>query len=130
MCISGDLLNLMESLLSERFQRNLINGHLLVWAGIKAVVPWGSIPGPLLFSIYINDLSGSITPNVKLLADETSIFSTVHDINYSASNLNSDLQKISVWAFKWKMSFNPDPTKQAQKVLFSRKMVKPSHPLI
>ena len=80
--------------------------------------------------IYINDLSVGITSNVKPFADDTSISSTIHDINYSASNLNSDIQKISEWAFKWKMSFNPDPIKQAQEVIFSQKMIKPSHPLI
>ena len=80
--------------------------------------------------IYINDLSDGITSNVKLFADDTSIFSTIHGINYSASTLSSNLLKISEWAFEWKMSFNPDPTKQAQEVIFSQKMIKPSHPLI
>ena len=85
---------------------------------------------PLLFLIYINDLSDGITSSIKFLADDTSIFSTIHDINYSASNLNSNLQKISEWVFKWKMSFNLGPTKQVQEVIFSWKMIKPSHPLI
>ena len=58
------------------------------------------------------------------------MFSTVYDINISTNNLNSDLKKVSEWAFKWKMSFNPDPAKQAQEVIFSRKLTKPSHPLI
>ena len=74
---------------------------------------------PLLFLIYINDLSDGITSSIKFLADDTSIFSTIHDINYSASNLNSNLQKISEWVFKWKMSFNLGPTKQVQEVIFS-----------
>ena len=60
----------------------------------------------------------------------TDLFSQLFITNYLASNLNSDLQKISEWPFKWKMSFNPDPTKQAQEVIFSQKMIKPSHPLI
>ena len=130
MGISGDLLNLMESFLRERFQRVLLNGQSSVWTSIKAGVLQGSNLGHVFFLIYINDLSDSITSNVKLFADNTSIFSTIHGINYSASNINSDLQKISEWAFKWKMSFNPDPTKQAQEVIFSRKMIKPSQPLI
>ena len=108
----------------------LINGQSSEWASIKARVPQGSILGPLLFLIYINDLSDGIISNVKLFADDTSIFSTIHDSNTSASNLNSDLQKISEWAFKWKMSFNPDPIKQAQEVIFSRKLIKPRHSLI
>ena len=100
MGISDDLLNLMGSFLSERFLRVLRNGQLFVWASAKAGVPQGSILGLLLFLIYINDLSDGMNSSIKLFADDTSIFSTIHDINYSASNLNSDLQKISEWAFK------------------------------
>ena len=130
MGISGDLLNLMESFVSERFQIVLLNGQSSVWASVKAGVPQGSILGPLLFLIYINDLFDGITSSVKLFGNDTYILSAIHDISYSASNLNSDLQKISEWAFKWKMSFNPDSTKQAQGVIFSQKMIMPSHPLI
>ena len=46
-------------------------------------------------------------------------FSVLYDINQSRNNLNDDLEKISNWAFQWKMSFNPDINKQAQEVLFS-----------
>ena len=46
-----------------------------------------------------------------------SSFSIVQNVNTSASHLNSDLSKISNWAFQWKMSFNPDPSKQAQEVI-------------
>ena len=81
----------MESFLSERYQRVLINGQSSEWASIKAGVPQGSFLGPLLFLIYINDLSDGIISNVKLFADDTSIFSTIHDSNTSASKLNSDL---------------------------------------
>ena len=91
MGISGDLLNLMGSFLSERFLRVFHNGHLSVWANVEAGVPQGSILGFLLFLICINDLPDGITSSIKLFADDTSIFSTIHDINYSASNLNSDL---------------------------------------
>ena len=114
MGISGNLLTLMESFLSERYQRVLLNGQSSEWATINAGVPQGSILGPLLFLIYINDLSNGINSDVKLFADDTSIFSTVYDPNTTADSLNKDLQKISEWAYKWKMSFNPDPTKQAQ----------------
>ena len=128
--ISGNLLTLMESFLSERYQRVLLNGQSSEWATINAGVPQGSILGPLLFLIYINDLSNGINSDVKLFADDTSIFSTVYAPNTTADSLNKDLQKISEWAYKWKMSFNPDPTKQAQEVIFSRKLNKPHHPLL
>ena len=56
------------------------------------------------------------------------LFNVVHDINTSANELNNDLKKVSNWAFQWKMSFNPDPSKQAQVVIFSRKLKKITHP--
>ena len=57
-------------------------------------------------------------------------FSVVHDVTISSSELNNDLAKISEWDFKWKMSFNPDPTKPAQEVIFSRKLKTIPHPSI
>ena len=80
----------------------------------------GSILGPL-FLININDLSDNLTSNVKLFADDTLLFSLVHDVNTSAKELNDDLKKVNDWAFQWKMSFNPDPSKQHPEVIFSRK---------
>ena len=54
-----------------------------------------------------------------------------HDINTSANELNSDLKKVSNLAFQWKMSFNPDPSKQVQEVIFCQKLKKvPHRPLV
>ena len=57
----------------------------------------------------------------KIFTDDTSLFSKVYDIDIFAKQLNSDLEKISKWAFQWKMQFNPDLNKQANEVIFSRK---------
>ena len=97
-------------------------------AEVKAGVPQGSVLGPLLFLIYINDLPNGLNSNVKLFADDTSLFSVVHNIIDSANLLNSDLSKINEWALQWKMSFNPDLIKKAQKIIFSRKISKRNHP--
>ena len=77
---------------------------------------------------YINDLSDGLTSNLKLFEDDASLFSVVQNINSTANDLNSDLIKISDWAFQWKIKFNPGPKKQAQEVIFSRKITKIDHP--
>ena len=78
--------------------------------------------------IYINDLTEGLSTNAKLFADDTSLFSVTHDIQTSANNLNRDLERISNCATRWKMNFNPGTTKQAQEVIFSRKVEKTVHP--
>ena len=83
-------------------------------------IPQGSVLGPLFFLIYINDLPDGINSLCKIFADDTSLFSKVYDIHNSASKLNDDLEKISYWAYQWKMQFNPDPNKQANEVILSR----------
>ena len=64
--------------------------------------------------IYVNDLPNGLKSKCKLLADDTSLFSVVHDVNTSASDVNKDLKLIIDWAFQWKVSFNPDPSNQAK----------------
>ena len=114
--------------MSCRRQRVVLNGQHSSWADVKTGVSQGSIFGPLLFLIYINDLPNGLNSNAKLFADDTSLFSAVHNISDSANLLNSDLSKIKEWALQWKVSFNPDPTKKAQKIIFSRKISQRNHP--
>ena len=87
MGISVPLLKLIESSLSNRYQRVLLNGQSPIWLPIIAGVPQGSILGSLFFLIYINDLSKNVSSITKLFAD------------LSAKQLNSDLNKISEWVF-------------------------------
>ena len=109
--ISGDLLNILIDFLSIRKQRVVVNGQVSACASVNVEVPQGSILGPFLFLIYINDLSDNLSSNVKLFADNTSLFSVTHDVNVSAREVNDDLRVISNWGFQWKMSFNPDVNK-------------------
>ena len=82
--ISGDLLNILSDFLKIRKQRVKLNGKSSSWTNVKAGFPQGSILGSLLFIIYINDLSNGLSSNAKLFADDTSLFSVVHNINTSA----------------------------------------------
>ena len=127
MGVTGDLLSTLIDFLKERKQRVVLNGQHSKWSNVSAGVPQGSILGSL-FLIYINDLPDNLSSNPKLFADDISLFSVEHDINQSGINLNDDLEKISNWAFQWKMSFNPDTNKQAQEVIFSRSLQMSNHP--
>ena len=94
---------------------------------LNASVPQGSIMGPLLFLIYINDLPEGLNTNPKLFEDDTSLFSIVWDSTASTEGLCNDLINISNWVCHWKMIFNPEMTKQAQEVIFCRKLNKLVH---
>ena len=125
---SGNLLNVLKHFLTNRKQRVGLNGLYSSWNNVKAGVPQGFILGLLLFLIYINDLADGLSSNTKFFADDTSLFSVIHDSVITTLELNSDLSRIKQWPFQWKMSFIPDSNKQAQEVIFSRKLKKFCHP--
>ena len=81
-----------------------------------------------LFLIYINDLVDNISSEAKLFAEDTSLFTVAYDIDIAANKLNRDLEIISIWAYQWKMQFNPDKNKQAIQVIFSQKRDTPVYP--
>ena len=106
----------------------VINGVQSDWEPIFSGVPHGSVLGPLLFLIYINDLTDNITSNMKLFADDSSLFARLKDVNLIHDQLFCDLDIITNWANQWKMKFNPDLTKQAVEVIFSTKYKNEFHP--
>ena len=122
--IKSPLLSLIKLFLSNRFQRVVLNGQSSCWKEILADVPQGSILGPLLFLIFINDIPQGIQSNIFFFADDTSIFSVMKNSISASATLNEDLLLISKWAYSWKMSFNPDPSKQATEIVFSKKQSK------
>ena len=121
--VEGELLSLLKNYIQSHEQRVVLNGQTSGWRKINSGVPQGSVLGPILFLIYINDLPDGITSMCKIFADDTSLFSKVLDINKSVTELNTDLEKISQWVSQWKMQFNSDPNKQANEVIFSRRLI-------
>ena len=97
--ISGNPLDLLSSFLSDRKQRVFLNGQTSEWRNVTAGIPQGSILGPLLLLIYINNLSGDLSSQAKLFADDTSLFSVTHDITTSANERNNDFKKIVIGLF-------------------------------
>ena len=71
----------------------VLNDQCSNWSSVLAGVPQGSILGPFLFLIYINDLNDSLESSVKLFANDASLFSTVYDPNILTDQLDKDLKK-------------------------------------
>ena len=126
--ISGNLLKFFENYIFNRYQRVTLNGSESSWRSISAGVPQGSVLGPLLFLVYINDLTENIKSQMRLFADDSSIFTPVKNVIDTHEQLVKDLETVSTWGHQWKMVFNPDITKQAVEVIFSCKKNKPYHP--
>ena len=116
--VEGELLSLLKNYLENREQRVALNGQTSEWRKMPRI-PQGSVLGLLVSKIYIKDLPDETNSLRKIFADDTSLFSKVYDMHKSASELNDDLEKISYWAFQWKMQFNTDPNKYANDVILS-----------
>ena len=115
-------MKLIQNYLDNRFQRVLLNGQTSEWKPVKAGVPQGSILGPLFFY----DICSNLSTNVKLLADDTSLFSIVNDANKSFENLSNHLFIISKRLTNGKCLLTRiDPSKL--KKLFSQEKHRFSH---
>ena len=112
--------------LRNRKLRVVLNGRASL-ADVNVWVPQGFTFRPLLFLIYTNNHADDPL-NAKLFVDDTLLFSVVHNANTLEDEGNNDVVKINKWAYQWEISFNPDPIKQAQEVIFTRKIGKEDHP--
>ena len=108
--ISSSLLLWFKDYLSDRTQCVVLSGSSSDTVPILAGVPQGSILGPLLFLVYINDIVSDIGSSIRLFADDTTLYVIVDDPQNAAARLNSDLQKINDWASTWLVTFNPEKT--------------------
>ena len=106
--IQGKLYSWIEDFLKERKQKVVLNGEESEWAPVSSGIPQGSVLGPTLFLIYINDLPEVVNSCIKLFADDTKLYMRANTI-IDQENLQSDLDNLVQWSVDWQLQFNPLP---------------------
>ena len=124
--IEGDLLEWIADYLRNRQQRVCLNGVVSDWCNILAGVPQGSILGPLLFLIFINDLTEVVRfTQMRLFADDTCLSIVVDNRDQCGDKINEDLHAIHEWSEQWLVTFSEAKTKS---LLISNKHDKEQNP--
>ena len=103
--IGDSITDWIEQWLTDRRQRVVVDGEVSTWKSVLSGVPQGSVLGPILFLIYINDLDDRITSNVLKFADDTKLFRKVNT-DGDKQHLQNDLDRLVKWSEKWQMLFN------------------------
>jgi hypothetical protein len=125
--IEGDFFEWLCDYLKGRKIRAVINGQSNEWVDTNAGVPQGSILGPLLFLVFINDITNNIESDIHLFADDTSLLDIIDNHLTSYAKLNRDLNRLSQWASKWLVTFNATKTVYLQ---VTRKLLPAPKPLL
>ena len=105
--IAGNVLHWIKDFLSHRVQKVIINGTHSSEKAVTSGIPQGSVLGPLLFVLYINDLPSCVQSNIRLFADDTKIF-TRSDLPGATDRLQDDLNQLQSWSQEWLLRFHPE----------------------
>jgi len=108
--IKGNVLRWIEKFLIGRKMRVTLNGTVSDWILVLSGVPQGSVLGPLLFLIYVNDIPSMVNSSIKLFADDTKIWKVIRSIR-DVMVLQEDLVKLDEWADNWLLKFNVEKCK-------------------
>ena len=98
--IGDGLIDWIEQWLTDRRQRDVVDGEISNWKSVFIGIPQGSVLGPLVFLIHINDLDDNITSNVLKLADDTKVLRKVNT-DGDKQHLQNDLDRLVKWSEKW-----------------------------
>ena len=105
--ITGDLLQWVEAFLRDRSQVVKVNGEESFSAPVLSGIPQGSVLGPLLFVIYINDLPDSIKSDTLMFADDTKIMRCIMS-EVDSLDLQQDIHELEEWSDRWLLRFNAE----------------------
>ncbi len=105
--IRGKVLDWFECLLTNRKQKVTVRGQSSSTADVFSGVPQGSVVGPLLFILYVNELPESLVSDFKMFADDSKIFNNSENFQV----IQEDLNTLQEWSNKWLLKFNPDKCK-------------------
>ena len=108
--VDGALLRWITAFLGDRKQRVVVEGEHSGWTEVCSGIPQGSVLGPILFLIFINDLPNAVKSSTKLFADDTKLYRGVSD-SHDRSLLQGDIDALEEWAEKWQLPFNQDKCK-------------------
>ena len=103
--IHGKVLKWIECFFNQRKQRLVIGSEFSYWKPVTSGIPQGSVLGPVLFTIFINDMPDVVRSFKKLFADDTKIFKAIESMN-DISIIQEDVNKLFEWSLKWQLPFN------------------------
>ena len=105
--ITGNLLQWIQSFLTSRLQRVVVNGHHSKWLSVSSGVPQGSILGPLFFILYVNDVSSVVKhSSIKMFADDLTLYRDVASVD-DCCLLQQDLSQVYEWTVRWLLRLHP-----------------------
>ena len=103
--IKGQLTSWIENWLTNREQRVVLNGSKYEWCNVPSGVSQGSVLGPLLFLVFVNDIDSCVSSKLLKFADDTKVFRVVSSLD-AVNKLRDDLRMLFQWSTDWMMFFN------------------------
>ena len=103
--MGNSVINWIDLWLTDRRQRVVVDGEVSSWKSVLSGVPLGSVLGPILFLVYIDDLEEEVTGNILKFADDTKLLRKTKAIG-DKQKLQDDIDKLVRWSEKWQMLFN------------------------
>ena len=104
--------------MTNRQQRVVLRGHYSSWTAVLSGVPQGTVLGPILFLIYINDITRNVESQSKLFADDMKVYKALGNVHEDTQILQDDLNALEQWSIDWQLSFN---TTKCEVMRISRK---------